>query len=165
MWEKAEKYPLFGHLRNKQHYILKAIKSPSALLEEIIDESLRICDVQPYFALFRISERPENESEDINLNKNINSLIGKKLDDFKTLKNPEVLYALLLTRYFTFFVNNNIELLRQRKHIRIHKLMKLHLTHSLTVPLRIFSRILLVKIIALATVNHSRAGCGLYFIY
>ena len=71
-------------------YVIKAIKSPSALLEEILDESQRICDVQPYFALFRISEREENESEDINLNKNINSLIGKKLDDFKTLKNPEV---------------------------------------------------------------------------
>lgn len=78
-------------------YVIKAIKSPSALLEEIIDESQRICDVQPYFALFRISEREENESEDINLNKNINSLIGKKLDDFKTLKNPEVhnMYILL----------------------------------------------------------------------
>ncbi|CAG9803397.1 unnamed protein product [Chironomus riparius] len=90
LWEEAEKYPLFGHLRNKAMYVIKAIKSPSALLEEIIDESQRICDVQPYFALFRISERLENESEDINLNKNINSLIGKKLDDFRTLKNPEV---------------------------------------------------------------------------
>jgi len=74
-------------------YVIKAIKSPSALLEEIIDESQRICDVQPYFALFRISERQENESEDINLNKNINSLIGKKLDDFRTLKNPEVQFC------------------------------------------------------------------------
>lgn len=71
-------------------YVIKAIKSPSALLEEIADESQRIIDVQPYFALFRIAVRQENESEDINLNKNINSLIGKKLDDFKTLKNPEV---------------------------------------------------------------------------
>lgn len=99
MWEEAEKYPLFGHLRNKAKYVIKAIKSPNALLEEITDESQRICDIQPYFALFRISERPENESEDVNLNKNINSLIGKKLDDFKTLKNPEVNYDDILTAY------------------------------------------------------------------
>lgn len=90
LWEEAEKYALFGHLRNKKMYVIKAIKSPSALLEEITDESQRIVDVQPFFALFKIEERLENESEDINLNKNINSLIGKKLDDFKTLKNPEV---------------------------------------------------------------------------
>jgi phosphatidylinositol-4,5-bisphosphate 3-kinase catalytic subunit alpha/beta/delta len=90
LWEEAEKYPLYGHLRNKNSYVIKAIKS-SALLEEIQDETQRICDIQPFFALFRISERKENESEDTNLNKNINSLIGKKLDDFKTLKNPEVI--------------------------------------------------------------------------
>ena len=91
LWEEAEKQPLYGHLRNKSKYIIKAIKSPSALLEEILDESQRICDVQPYFAIFKITERQENESEDTNLHKNINSLIGKKLDDFKTLKNPEVI--------------------------------------------------------------------------
>ena len=85
-------------------YVIKAIKSPSALLEEIIDESQRICDVQPYFALFRISERLENESEDINLNKNINSLIGKKLDDFRTLKNPEVHNIFFCAYYFPLLV-------------------------------------------------------------
>lgn len=89
MWEEAEKQPLFGHLRNKSKYVIKAIKSPTALLEEILDESQRICDVQPYFAIFKITEK-ENESEDTNLHKNINSLIGKKLDEIKTLKNPEV---------------------------------------------------------------------------
>lgn len=90
MWEEAEKQPLFGHLRNKSKYVFKALKSPNALLEDIELEQ-RICDVQPYFAIFKITEKQENESEDTNLHKNINSLIGKKLEDFKTLKNPEVL--------------------------------------------------------------------------
>lgn len=91
-------------------YVIKAIKSPSALLEEIIDESQRICDVQPYFALFRISEREENESEDINLNKNINSLIGKKLDDFKTLKNPEVhnMYILYFSQTHSSYFSSKL---------------------------------------------------------
>lgn len=90
LWEEAERQPLYGHLLDKRKYVFNAIKQPSTLLEEILDESQRICDVQPFFAIFKITERQENESEDTNLNKNINSLIGKKLDDFKTLKNPEV---------------------------------------------------------------------------
>jgi hypothetical protein len=87
LWEKAERLPLFGHLDNESKYVVKAIKSPSALLEEIADEQLRICDIRPYFGLFRIVEKQENESEDSSLNKNINSLIGK---NFQKLKNPEV---------------------------------------------------------------------------
>ena len=70
-------------------YIIYAIKSPSARVEEITDETQRICDVQPYFALFKVAERQEL-SEDSKLNENITSLIGKTLSEFKTLKNPEV---------------------------------------------------------------------------
>lgn len=89
LWEEAEKYPLYGHLRDKSLYIIYAIKSPSARVEEITDETQRICDVQPFFALFKIAERQEL-SEDSKLNENITSLIGKTLSEFKTLKNPEV---------------------------------------------------------------------------
>lgn len=92
MWEEAEKYPLFGHLRDKSLYIIYAIKSPSARVEEITDESQRICDVQPFFALFKIAERQER-SEDSKLNENITALIGKTLSEFKTLKNPEVSFS------------------------------------------------------------------------
>lgn len=94
MWEESEKYPLYGHLRDKSNYIIYAIRSASTTssrVEEITDESQRVCNVQPYFALFRIAERQEL-SEDSNLNKNITSLIGKTLSEFKTLKNPEVIY-------------------------------------------------------------------------
>jgi hypothetical protein len=80
---------LFGHLRDKSLYIIYAIKATSARVEEITDETQRICDVQPYFALFKIAERKEL-SEDSKLNENITSLIGKTLSEFKTLKNPEV---------------------------------------------------------------------------
>lgn len=70
-------------------YIIYAIKTPSARVEEITDETQRICDVQPYFALFKIAER-QQLSEDSKLNENITSLIGKTLSEFKTVKNPEV---------------------------------------------------------------------------
>lgn len=115
LWEEAERLPLYGHLLEKRKYVFKAIKQPSALLEEILDESQRICDVQPYFAIFKITERQENESEDTNLNKNINSLIGKKLDDFKTLKNPEVIFVTFICAATTtskqnFQVKNEIKI-------------------------------------------------------
>lgn len=94
IWEEAERYPLFGHLRDKSMYIISTIKSPSALVEEITDETQRICDVQPYFALFKIRERKEL-SEDSKLNENITSLIGKTLSEFKTLKNAEVSWMVM----------------------------------------------------------------------
>lgn len=84
-------------------YIIYAIKSPSARVEEIADESQRICDVQPFFALFKIAERQEL-SEDSKLNENITALIGKTLSEFKTLKNPEVSFFLsILIKTLTFF--------------------------------------------------------------
>lgn len=90
LWEEVEKYPLFGHLKNKSHYIITAIKSPSARKEEIADEDQRICDVQPFFGLFKIAEKKEL-SEDNKLNESITNLIGKTYSEFnKTLKNAEV---------------------------------------------------------------------------
>lgn len=80
---------MYGHLRDKSMYIIYAIKSPSARVEEIADESQRICDVQPYFALFKITEKREH-SEDHKVNDNITFLIGKTFTEFKALKNPEV---------------------------------------------------------------------------
>jgi phosphatidylinositol-4,5-bisphosphate 3-kinase len=58
------------------------------VLEEIHDETQRIVDIQPFFALFKLERKHDNESPD--LKQDISILIGKKLDDFKTLKNPEV---------------------------------------------------------------------------
>jgi len=91
LWEEAERYPLYGHLRDKSMYNIFAIKNSSspARVEELADETQRICDVQPFFALFRIAER-QLLSEDNNLNKNLTRLIGKTISEFKTVKNPEV---------------------------------------------------------------------------
>lgn len=80
--------PLFGHLKDKSLYVVNAITPSNVTREELSDETQRICDCQPYFALFRVAER--EISDDNNLNKNITSLIGKTLSEFKTLKNPEV---------------------------------------------------------------------------
>lgn len=96
-------------------YIIKAIKYPSANVDEITDETQRLCDVQPYFGLFRIAERQE-VSEDSKLNENITSLIGKTLSEFKTLKNPEVRRNKSLTKNF-----HEILVIGQSFHHMIHQ--------------------------------------------
>jgi PI3-kinase family, p85-binding domain len=75
-------------------YIIYAIKSPTGRVEEITDESQRICDIQPYFALFKIAEKKEH-SEDHIVSGNITYLIGKTYSEFKNIKNPEVSHASL----------------------------------------------------------------------
>ncbi|KAG5679471.1 hypothetical protein PVAND_009036 [Polypedilum vanderplanki] len=87
LWDEAECiYPLYGELKSKSNYIIKAIKSFSAVLEEINDESQRIVDIQPFFALFKLELRQQKD-ESTDLKQNISILIGKKLDDFKILRN------------------------------------------------------------------------------
>lgn len=52
------------------------------------DESKRICDIQPYFCMFRVTSKQVAVNN--KLNKNINCLIGKSLNDCKIINNPEV---------------------------------------------------------------------------
>lgn len=71
-------------------YVLSAIASSSSSNkpDEISDESKRLSDIQPFCCL--LSLKAKEVSENNNLNKNIVTLIGKTLSEFKTLKSPEV---------------------------------------------------------------------------
>ena len=57
-------------------------------VDEYIDETKRIADVQPQFCMFRFVEKQVSVNN--KLTKNINSLIGKTLGEFKAMKSPEV---------------------------------------------------------------------------
>lgn len=90
LWDNAQRYPLFGILHDKSEYVVSVISNfaKKAKSEEISDETLRLCDVQPYFCLLKIAAR--TKSSDNPLEKDITHLIGKPLEEFKALNNPEV---------------------------------------------------------------------------
>lgn len=90
LWEFAPRYPLYGSLHDKSEYVVSIISSfgPKAKTEEIIDETTRLIDVQPYFCILKIAEK--TKSLDNPLEKDITHLIGKPLEEFKALNNPEV---------------------------------------------------------------------------
>lgn len=90
LWENAARYPLFGFLHNKSEYVVSVISNfgKKAKAEEINDETVRLCDVQPYFCILKIAEK--TKSTDNPLEKDITHLIGKPVEDFKSLNNPEV---------------------------------------------------------------------------
>lgn len=56
--------------------------------DELTDETKRLCDVKPFFCIFKITEKEVSTNN--NITKNITHLIGKPLHEFKDLKNPEV---------------------------------------------------------------------------
>lgn len=91
LWENASRYPLYGFLHDKSEYMISVISASfakKAKPEEIHDESIRLCDVQPYFCILKIVEK--NKSTDNPLEKDISHLIGKPIEEFKILNNPEV---------------------------------------------------------------------------
>lgn len=91
LWENASRYPLYGFLHDKSQYVVSVIVklgTQKAKTEEISDESVSLSDVQPYFNLLKIAER--THSTDNPLEKDITHLIGKPVDEFKSLNNPEV---------------------------------------------------------------------------
>lgn len=55
--------------------------------DELHDESKRVCDIQPYFCIFRIVSK--QKSENSKLTKSISCLIGKSLDG-KVINHPEI---------------------------------------------------------------------------
>lgn len=98
-WKKAEKSPLFTELLDKSMYEFETIGRTGRM--SVLDETMRICDVRPYFCVFKIRKR--KRSTDNNLKQQISQLIGTS-DEFKTT-NPEVSKPLsmaltLLTRVY-----------------------------------------------------------------
>ncbi|EDV43114.1 uncharacterized protein Dana_GF18327, isoform B [Drosophila ananassae] len=61
-------------------------------IEPYIDETKRICEVQPYFGLLRLSDRTDDTSfsSDYELAKLVSGMIGKSFDHHRTLGTPEI---------------------------------------------------------------------------
>lgn len=88
MWYIIEQKKL--NLTDKSEYIFSAISTFGAKSrnEEITDETKRLSDIQPYFCLLQVIRRKKNT--DNQLEKHITELIGKPVQEFNNLNNPEV---------------------------------------------------------------------------
>lgn len=87
----AGQLPFSRLLGEKERYTITVI-SQFAQFDEDIDESKRLCDVQPYFCMIQVAEKREltEALSDYKICKDIGNLIGKSLEDYQTLKNEEV---------------------------------------------------------------------------
>lgn len=88
LWEEARKFPLLGLLKEQSSYNFMCVNC-MAERETLIDESRRLCDVQPFYNLLKVVEREGDKAEET-LNIQIGQLIGKGLHDFDSLKSLEV---------------------------------------------------------------------------
>lgn len=88
LWDEASKYPLHGTLKDAPSYVFSCINS-NAEIEELRDETRRLCDIKPFCSVLRVIER-EGIKSDRNLDSQIGVLIGKGLHEFAALKNSEV---------------------------------------------------------------------------
>lgn len=88
LWYAVEQRKL--NLTDKSAYTFSAITNfgSKAINQEITDEKRRLCDVQPYFCLLQVVEK--KKTTDNQLDKHITELIGKPVQDFQLLNNPEV---------------------------------------------------------------------------
>lgn len=88
LWDEASKYPLHGTLKDAPSYVFSCINS-NAEVEELRDETRRLCDIKPFCSVLKVIER-EGIKSDRNLDSQIGLLIGKGLHEFAALKNSEV---------------------------------------------------------------------------
>ncbi|XP_042215110.1 phosphatidylinositol 4,5-bisphosphate 3-kinase catalytic subunit delta isoform-like isoform X2 [Homarus americanus] len=88
LWERASEFPLFGTLHDLSSYHFACI-SHRAETVELMDESKCLQEINPFMWMLKVVERKGNETEKM-LNLQIGQLIGKELQKFDALKNPEV---------------------------------------------------------------------------
>lgn len=75
MWDEAATYPLYGRLHDMSVHVFKCINS-MAELEELNDETRRLCDVRPTGAVLIITECFHDRDDTLNVQ--IGHLIGKR---------------------------------------------------------------------------------------
>ncbi|XP_064642151.1 phosphatidylinositol 4,5-bisphosphate 3-kinase catalytic subunit beta isoform-like [Lineus longissimus] len=88
LWVEAEKYPLYTFLGDMDCYLFMCVNS-AALKEELVDESRRLIDIQPFHLMLRVVQKKGNRGEKL-VNSQISFLIGKGLQEFEGLGDPEV---------------------------------------------------------------------------
>ena len=88
LWAEARKLPLFQQLRQSEWYVFVFVNR-KAQLEECLDETQRLSDLQMYKPLFKVVEKKGNEAEK-RLSNDISWLIGRQLKEFENSRDPEV---------------------------------------------------------------------------
>lgn len=75
-------------MKDAPSYVFSCINS-NAEIEELRDETRRLCDIKPFCSVLKVIER-EGIISNRNLDSQIGVLIGKGLHEFAALKNSEV---------------------------------------------------------------------------
>jgi phosphatidylinositol-4,5-bisphosphate 3-kinase len=90
LFESATREPLHGLLRqDRSAYIFVCVNEITAEPEELTDESRKLFDIKPFYAILRLIEKRGGEAEK-SLNAQIGVLIGKGMHEFDAMKNSEV---------------------------------------------------------------------------
>uniref|UniRef100_A0A1A9UYY3 Phosphatidylinositol-4,5-bisphosphate 3-kinase n=1 Tax=Glossina austeni TaxID=7395 RepID=A0A1A9UYY3_GLOAU len=86
----SKNYPLYTLIKDPCNYEVSGITN-FASIEPFTDESKRLCDLQPYFCLIRLTERSETTaiSSDYELSKMVSNMIGKSFEEYSSQRSPE----------------------------------------------------------------------------
>ncbi|XP_054839114.1 phosphatidylinositol 4,5-bisphosphate 3-kinase catalytic subunit beta isoform isoform X2 [Eublepharis macularius] len=87
LWKQAHSYPLFHLLMEIDSYMFSCVNQ-TAVREELEDETRRLCDVRPFLPVLQLITRSCDPGE--KLDSKIGVLIGKGLQEFDALQDPEV---------------------------------------------------------------------------
>nr|ALY05366.1 phosphatidylinositol 3-kinase [Palaemon carinicauda] len=88
LWDHASEYPLFGTLHDLSLYHFSCVSNQAERIG-LMDETKCLQEINPFLYILKLVERKGNETEKL-LNLQIGTLIGKDLQKFDDLKNPEV---------------------------------------------------------------------------
>ncbi|KYQ59052.1 Phosphatidylinositol-4,5-bisphosphate 3-kinase catalytic subunit beta isoform [Trachymyrmex zeteki] len=137
LWDEASKYPLHGTLKDAPSYVFSCINS-NAEIEELRDETRRLCDIKPFCSVLKVIER-EGIKSDRNLDSQIGVLIGKGLHEFAALKNSEVNDF----RWKMRLLGDDVALSRQKRcwTEKVHYQFPSRIAPTSTVPKNIESRL------------------------
>lgn len=87
LWKQAHDYPLFHLLMEIDSYMFSCVNQ-TAVREELEDETRRLCDVRPFLPVLQLITRSCDPGE--KLDSKIGVLIGKGLQEFDVLQDPEI---------------------------------------------------------------------------
>ncbi len=99
LWKKAQKLPLFHFLKDKKFYVFSCVDRKGGI-EELIDETRSIYDVQPFKPYFKVAEKKGDAAQKL-LNSKISMLIGKSLTEFDNMDKIEEVHD-FRRKYQTF---------------------------------------------------------------
>ncbi|KAK3609253.1 hypothetical protein CHS0354_006178 [Potamilus streckersoni] len=88
VWKEAQKFPLYSKLQRHDVYKF-VILNQDCQMEEVLDESLRLCDIRPVGTFLKVIEK-KTEKKHETLDKKISTLIGRGAVDANVVSRAEV---------------------------------------------------------------------------